>query len=30
VRGGLFERLSDDGIYPDLQHGIAAAISQSH
>ena len=27
VRGGLFERLSDDGIYPDLQHGIAAAIS---
>jgi len=30
VRGGLLERLPDDGIYPDLQHGIAAAISQSH
>jgi len=30
VRGGLFERLSDDGVYPDLQHGIAAAIIQSH
>lgn len=30
VRGGLFERLSNEGIYPDLQHGIAAAISRSH
>ena len=30
VRGDLLERLPDDGIYPDLQHGIAAAISQSH
>jgi SulP family sulfate permease len=30
VRGGLLERVSSDFIYPDLQHGIAAAISQSH
>jgi SulP family sulfate permease len=30
IRGGLFKRLADDCIYPDLQHGIAAAISQSH
>ena len=30
MRGGLFERLSNEGIYPDLQHGVAAAISQSH
>ena len=27
VRGGLFERLADDCICPDLQHGIATAIS---
>ncbi|MEY4495272.1 MAG: hypothetical protein RL744_336 [Pseudomonadota bacterium] len=26
LRGGLFERLPNDCIYPDLQHGIAAAI----
>ncbi|MBU3602729.1 SulP family inorganic anion transporter [Polynucleobacter sp. AM-25C3] len=30
VRGGLLERVPSDFIYPDLQHGIAAAISQSH
>jgi SulP family sulfate permease len=29
VRGGLVERLSDDCIYPDLQHGIAIAISHT-
>jgi SulP family sulfate permease len=28
VRGGLFERSSNDFIYSDLRHGIAAAISQ--
>jgi SulP family sulfate permease len=30
VRGGLLERVPSDFIYPDLQHGIAAAMSQSH
>jgi len=29
VRGGLVERLSDDCICPDLQHGIASAISRT-
>ncbi|QWD84941.1 STAS domain-containing protein [Polynucleobacter asymbioticus] len=27
VRGGLFERLADDYIYPDLKQGIATAVS---
>jgi SulP family sulfate permease len=30
LRGGLFERLPTKNIYPDLQCGIAAVISQSH
>ena len=30
VRGGLLERLPIDYIYPDLHHGIAAAVSQQH
>lgn len=30
TRAGLFERLPIDCIYPDLQQGIARAISQSH
>ncbi len=30
LRGGLFERLPTTNIYPDLQSGIAAVISQSH
>ena len=30
VRGGLLERLPVNCIYPDLQHGITAAISQSN
>jgi len=30
VRGGLFERSSNDFIYSDLRHGIAAAISHIH
>ncbi|MGV0962783.1 MAG: SulP family inorganic anion transporter [Polynucleobacter sp.] len=30
VRGGLLERLPTDCIYPDLHHGIAAAVSQQH
>ena len=30
VRGGLFERSSNDFIYSDLRHGIAAAIGQVH
>ncbi|OYY21661.1 MAG: sodium-independent anion transporter [Polynucleobacter sp. 24-46-87] len=28
VRGGLFERLTDDCAYPDLKHGIATAITR--
>lgn len=30
LRGGLLERLQLDCIYPDLQQGITAAMSQSH
>jgi SulP family sulfate permease len=30
VRGGLLERLPANNLYPDLQHGIAAAINQLH
>ena len=30
VRGGLLERVPSDCIYPDLKHGIAAAMSQPH
>jgi SulP family sulfate permease len=30
IRGGLFERVPSGYIYPDLQQGIAAVMSQSH